>query len=117
MRTFLSGALLEALSTQHRAPRAQFGGILPGRGLPPAQPPLPKPPGDSGPWHRVSGEPGLGELPGPLLGENPRPLRGDGAESPENDREQEYVKRVGETETGERPRRQGEMKSEGTQGF
>lgn len=59
-------------------------------------------------------QPGLQELHGPMLGENLRPLRGDGAESHENDCEQEYVKRVGETETGERPRRQGEMKSEGT---
>lgn len=48
------------------------------------------------------------ELPGLCAGRRPKL-----AESSRQDCEREYVKYVGETETGDRPRRQGEMKFKG----
>lgn len=48
------------------------------------------------------------DLPGLCTGRRPKL-----AESSRQDREQEYVKYVGETETGDRPCREGEMKFTG----
>lgn len=47
-------------------------------------------------------------MPGFCAGKTPKL-----AESSHQDREREYVKYVGETETGDRPRREGEMKFKG----